>query len=78
VQNVYSLMYFIESLKGLIKISFEYVSKLRRYKRVFRRRKQTQDRQYNDRKKKEKRPNNDLQNTTQKTKGRATRTPPKI
>jgi hypothetical protein len=71
-------MYFIESLKGLIKISFEYVSKLRRYKRVFRRRKQTQDRQYNDQKKKEKKPNNDLQNNTQKTKGRATRTPPKI
>ena len=78
MQNVYSLMYFIESLKGLIKISFEYVSKLRRYKRVFRRRKQTQDRQYNDQKKKEKKPNNDLQNNTQKTKGRATRTPPKI
>jgi hypothetical protein len=33
------------------------------------------DRQYNDQKKKDKRTDNDLQNTTQKTKGRTTWTP---
>ena len=35
----------------------------------------SKDRQYNGQKKKDKRKNNDVQNTTQKTKDRATRTP---
>ena len=35
----------------------------------------TKDRQHNGQKKKNKRTNNDLQNTTQKTKDRVTRTP---
>jgi hypothetical protein len=34
----------------------------------------SKDRQYNDQKKKDKRTNNDLQNTTRKTKDRTTRT----
>ena len=43
-------------------------------KEVIRSRK-SKDRQYNGQKKKDKRPNNDLQTITQKTKVRATRTP---
>ena len=35
----------------------------------------SKDRQYNGQKKKDKRKNNDVQNTTQKTKDRATQTP---
>ena len=44
-------------------------------KRVIRIRKSKKNRQRNGQKKKDKRTNNDLQNTTQKTKDRATRTP---
>ena len=46
-----------------------------RYQRVIRIRK-SKDRQYNGKKKKYKRTNNDLQNTTQKAKDRVARTPP--
>ena len=46
-----------------------------RYQRVIRIRK-SKDRQYNGKKKKYKRTNNDLQNTTQKNKDRVARTPP--
>ena len=42
---------------------------------IIRFRKSKKNRQHNDQKKKEKRTNNDLQNITQKTKDRATRTP---
>ena len=38
-------------------------------------RKSKKDRQYNGQRKKDKRTNNDLQNVTQETKDRATRTP---
>jgi len=44
-------------------------------KRVIRIHKSKKNRQHNGLKKKDKRRNNDLQNTTQKTKDRATRTP---
>ena len=44
-------------------------------KRVFRIRKSKKNRQHNGQKKKDKRTNNNLQNITQKTKDRATRTP---
>ena len=36
---------------------------------------QKKDKQHNDQKKRDRRPNNNLQNTTQKTKDRVTRTP---
>jgi len=45
------------------------------YQRKIRSRKSKKGRQYNGQKKKYKRTNNDLQNTTQKTNDRATRTP---
>jgi len=44
-------------------------------KGVIRIRKLKKDRQHNDQKKKDKRTNNDLQNITNKTKDRVTRTP---
>jgi hypothetical protein len=44
-------------------------------KEVIRFRKSKKNRQHNDQKKTEKRTNNDLQNITQKTKDRVTRTP---
>ena len=44
-------------------------------RRVVRIRKSKEDRKHNGQNKKDKRTNNDLQNTTQKTKDRATRTP---
>ena len=47
-------------------------------KRVIRRSKSKKNRQYNDKQKKEERTQNDLQNTTQKTKGRVTLTPVNI
>ena len=46
-----------------------------RYQRGIRIRKSKKDRQHNDRKKKDKRTYNDLQNTTHKIKDRVTRTP---
>jgi len=46
-----------------------------RYQRVIRSRKLKKDRQHNDQRKKDKRANNGLQNTRQKTKDRATQIP---
>jgi len=51
-----------------------YYEKLEDTKGIIRRRKLKKDRQHNGQKKKDKRTNNCLQNTTQKTKDRETRT----
>ena len=55
-----------------------YYEKFEDIKGVIRIRKSKKDRQYNSQRQKDKGTNNDLQNITQKTKDRATRTPLKI
>ena len=58
-----------------VRLPWVYIEKLDDTKVVIRSRKSKKNRQYNDHKKVDKKTNNDLQNTTQKTKNLGTRTP---